>query len=343
MPSQRAVTLAQVQASNAGIDGDTYPRTAVFVGGTSGIGEAVLHELSLAGKSKWPARIYVVGREESADRVNESLDLLRAQCPGVDLIWTPGDVSLLSEVTRICAEFKDKEKSLDLLFLSAGYCALGGREDTKEGLPVSHSLGYYSRILFIQHLLPLLKASTRGRVVAVLGAGMETANIDLDDLNLDKPGSFTGFGIQNHTVTMLTMTLEQLAEENRDVTFIHAYPGLVNTGNLQRGWRGRWILQILMNIVVAPFFLFWAFTIEESRQRMLYIATSAKYGGRGVPQDDGVLPGLTTRGEETGGLFMVGHMCATMADEKLLTTLRRDAKERIWAKTVEVLGPYPPA
>ncbi len=138
MPVQPPVTRQQVQASNARIDAESYPRTAVFVGGTSGIGEAALQELSLVGKSKWAARIYVIGRQESASRVNESLDRLRAQNPDVDLIWTVGDVSLLAEVKRICTELKEKEKSLDLLFLSAGYAPFGGREgefSLYEGFP----------------------------------------------------------------------------------------------------------------------------------------------------------------------------------------------------------------
>jgi hypothetical protein len=74
------------------------------------------------------ARIYVVGRKESAERVNESLDRLRAQYPTVDLIWTPGEVSSLSDVARICAGLKEKEKSLDVLWLSTGYAPFGGRE-----------------------------------------------------------------------------------------------------------------------------------------------------------------------------------------------------------------------
>jgi hypothetical protein len=213
--------------------------------------------------------------------------------------------------------------------------------DTKEGLPVSLALGYYSRILFMQHLLPLLKVSpNRGRVVSVGGAGMETTHIKVDDLNLEKPGNFSGYRCQLHTVTMLTMGMEQLAENNKEVTFIHLSPGLVNTGNLNRGWRDRWILQILANVVLAPFFLLMGYSIEESGERSLYVMTSAKYGGGGVPLRDPVVPNLTTRGEETGGLFLVDRHWATVANEKALVELRKGIKERIWTKTGEVLGPY---
>lgn len=334
MPAQPPVTVSQVRMSNERIDASSCPRTAVFVGATSGIGQAALKELVLATRKEGcAARIYIVGRTESAVRVHESLDRLLVQNPDVHFVWVAGDVSLLAEVRRICGEIRNREDSLDLLFLSAGYAPLGGREETEEGLIISQSLGHYSRILFIQHLLPLLKASpTQGRVVSILGAGFETTRIDLDDLNLEKPGSFGRYKCLAHTITMLTAAMEQLAEANADVSFIHAHPGLVNTGNLNRGWRGRWILQALANVVLAPAFLLVAMGIKESAQRTLYLITSAKYGGHGVPLGESVPPGLTTRGKETGGLFLVDQRGATVANEKVMGALRKEAKGRIWAK-----------
>jgi len=169
---------------------------------------------------------------------------------------------------------------------------------------------------------------------------MESANIDLDDLNLEKPNNWGGFKIQLHTITMMTMGMERLAEENGDVTFIHASPGLVNTGNLNRGWRDRWILQALANIVLAPVFLLFAMSLEESSERMVYLITGARYGGRGVELGDGVVPGVTTRGEEKGGLFLVDWKEGAVLNEGVLAKLRGEAQERIWDKTMEVVGGY---
>ncbi len=231
--------------------------------------------------------------------------------------------------------------TMHVALLFRNLCTKDDGEETKEGLVVSQSLGHYSKILFIQYLLPLLKASTsQGRVVAVLAGGMERTNIDVDDLNLEKPGNFGGFKSHIHTITMLSMAMEQLAEDNKDVTFIHANPGAVNTGNLNRGWRDRWLLQLFANIVLAPVFLLVGFSIEESRQRMLYLMTSAKYGGHGVPLQEPVPPGLTSRGEETGSIFLVNNRCTTVANEKVLIELRKETKGRIWAKTTELLQPF---
>lgn len=213
---------------------------------------------------------------------------------------------------------------------------------TSEGLVISQSLCYYSRFLFIQHLLPLLNASPekRGRVVSVVSAGNEKANIDLDDLDVEKPGTWGWMKSQIHSITMMTMSMERLAEENKGVTFLHANPGLVKTGNLNRGWLDRWILQALANVVLAPVFLLFAFSIEESGKRMVYMITSGKYGGRGVGLAEGVVPGVTTRGEEKGGLFLVNWKGATLQNENALAKLRGEGQGRIWDKTMEVVGGY---
>lgn len=55
------------------------------------------------------------------------LDELRASNPTADLIYVPGEVSLLAEVKRISLDIKSREPTIDLLFLSAGYAPLGGR------------------------------------------------------------------------------------------------------------------------------------------------------------------------------------------------------------------------
>lgn len=131
MSAQSNISLEQVRESNSRIDASTYPKTAVFIGGTAGIGEAAIQELanvSSKNNIQIPSRIYVVGRQQSAERANKALDILRAGNPKVDIVWVTGDVSLLAEVKRVCLEIKSRETSLDLLFLSTGYSPFGGRE-----------------------------------------------------------------------------------------------------------------------------------------------------------------------------------------------------------------------
>jgi NAD(P)-dependent dehydrogenase (short-subunit alcohol dehydrogenase family) len=109
------------------LDSSSLPRVAVFVGATSGIGRAALAELVRAAVNHGSLRIYVVGRKESAATTQPFLDSLSTLNATADIIWLEADVSLLSEVARICRDISHREKSLDLLYHSAGYVPFGGR------------------------------------------------------------------------------------------------------------------------------------------------------------------------------------------------------------------------
>jgi hypothetical protein len=84
-------------------------------------------------------------------------------------------------------------------------------------------------MLFILHLLPILGEAEAPKVISVLAGGLERAAIDLDDLDLKKPGNFGSIKAQMQYGTMNTTTLEKLANDNPNVTFIHSWPGLVST------------------------------------------------------------------------------------------------------------------
>jgi len=208
-------------------------------------------------------------------------------------------------------------------------------------LDVSHSLGFYSRICFVENLLPLLRASGNARVISVLSGGIESEHgLDINDLNLEQPGAFGAVATQRHMGIMGTLTLERLAEtkENQSIVFIHSYPGIVRTGNLFRGWKegswGPWMAAIFLD----PILMLLAYSFKESAERHLYQVMSGTFGGRG-PTLPGII-GRTTRGEHTGGLFLVNPKCDTVMNEKELANLRVTAREAVWAKTHQIIGPY---
>jgi NADP-dependent 3-hydroxy acid dehydrogenase YdfG len=110
------VSLSEVQSSNSLISSTFSPGlVAVFVGGTSGIGEITLKKF--AQHTKQP-RAYLIGRsQDAANRIVEECKKLN---PGGEYTFIKGDVSLLRVVDDLCKEIKAKEKVLNLLFLSAG-------------------------------------------------------------------------------------------------------------------------------------------------------------------------------------------------------------------------------
>ncbi|KAF4629018.1 hypothetical protein G7Y89_g9125 [Cudoniella acicularis] len=329
------VSYKEIQASNALINDATAPRVAVFVGGTSGIGKLTVRALAATGAS---VRIYLVGRKSSEERMHAFIQELHAINPKAEVIWTEGEVALLAETKRVCEAIKSKESRVDLLFLTAGYAPFGIRRETAEGLEITQSLEYYSRMLFVLHLLPLLGKAEAPKVVSVLAGGMEWATIDLDDLDLKKPGNFGVVNARKHYAAMNTTTLEKLANDNPNVTFIHSCPGWVNTGNVRRGLDPNSIMGWFVWLILEPLIGLFSFSDEESGQRHLFQSTNAAFGGRGVLWKG--KPGINSLEKPADGLFLVNYKCDCTPNAKVISLLREKALGKIWDHTQEVLRPY---
>ena len=329
------VSSKEIRASNALINDATAPRVAVFAGGTSGIGKFTILALVSTGAS---VRIYLIGRKSAEERSRVFIEELHAINPKAEVLWTEGEVSLLTEVKRVCEVIKERESRVDLLFLSAGYAPFAGRKETAEGVEVAQSLEYYSRMLFILHLLPLLHDSESPRVISVLAGGLERGTLDLDDLDLQKPGNFGGPKAHMQYVAMNTTTLDKLAADNPDITFIHSWPGWVNTGNIPKGLEPNSLTAWLVRLLFEPLMGLFSISDDDCGQRNLFQSTSAAFGGRGVPWTG--KPGRNSREEATGGVFLVNYKCECTPNVKTVTRLREGARDRVWEHTQGVLGPY---
>lgn len=110
------VSLSVIRSSNALIS-STFPPglVALFVGATSGIGEATLKKFA---QHTTRPRAYFIGRsQEAADRIVAECQALN---PDGLYIFRKADVSLIRVVDEVCEEIKAKERVINLLFLSCG-------------------------------------------------------------------------------------------------------------------------------------------------------------------------------------------------------------------------------
>jgi hypothetical protein len=100
--------------------------------------------------------------------------------------------------------------------------------DTKEGIDVTMSLMYYSRMRAITKLLPLLlKSKLPATVVSVYAAGME-GKLYPDDLSLRDQKHYSYLQARSHMNYMHTLFMETLAEQNPGkLSLIHIFPDLV--------------------------------------------------------------------------------------------------------------------
>lgn len=109
--------------------------TAVFVGGTSGIGEYTMRALaSTVGTSGRGLRAYIIGRNQrAADTI--IADCLKISPTGDFRFVKANDLSLLQDVDRVCREITSMEALaadggkpyIDLLVLSQAWFAFGGK------------------------------------------------------------------------------------------------------------------------------------------------------------------------------------------------------------------------
>jgi hypothetical protein len=182
---------------------------------------------------------------------------------------------------------------------------------------------YYSRLRFTTNLLPLIKKAPSLRRIVTVGGGTLEGPIDPTDFPALRVPLLK---IRGHLTTLITLGLEAIAETAPEVSFVHDYPGTVNTPLMThaKGLHG-----VLVRTYVGLFGRWVCVPIEESGERHLYLATSSRYrpangNESGIQLGDGVEVAMGTTGEVGSGVYSVGWDCesASPAVRELLTGLR---------------------
>lgn len=331
------VNLSDVRSSNSALAATNPEFVAVFVGATSGIGAATAKQLATAVKKP---TIHLVGRNPAAG--SRILEELKTANPNGTFNFIQADVSLLKNVDDVSGVIKSKESTLDLLFLTTGHLAMS-KQETAEGLETNHALRYYSRMRFVENLLPLLSASkTPGRVVTVLAAGQEGK---LDETNLDLQKKWTFMSAASYAASMNSLAVEHLAKTHPSVSFVHIFPGVVRTP-LMNNTVGS-IFGPVLTFLSRPM----SMSEKESGERNLFVATSAAYPPAspadpskiGVPLPSGVQTGVASTGQVGGGSYLLNYDGADATPKKLMNEFReQDFASKVWDHTLttfkKVLG-----
>ncbi|KAJ8064334.1 hypothetical protein OCU04_006678 [Sclerotinia nivalis] len=246
---------------------------AVFAGATSGIGMGTLKAFV---KYANAPKAYIIGRSKLA--AGPLVNGLRLSNPSATLCFLEGEISLIREVDRLCDEVKRKEEKVDFALLSAGCLSFDGQIESSEGIDIPHSLRYYSRLRFAYDLLPLLQAAPNPRVISILAGGREKS-IDLNDLEVKQ--NFSTIKAAGNGTTQTTLAFEELAKSNPRISFIHKYPGFVDTGavgRLMSSTTGIYAIPAtFFRLMILPVLNLFAMSVEEASERGLFLATSARY------------------------------------------------------------------
>ncbi|ETW74971.1 hypothetical protein HETIRDRAFT_67962 [Heterobasidion irregulare TC 32-1] len=188
---------------------------AVFVGGTSGIGQGMAEAFNR--HTKGDAHIVLVGRNRAAaETIISNMKSVAGESSTGSYEFVPCDVSLISNVKRSAADIVAKHPKVDFLLITAGVLA-AARTLTAEGLDKASAVHYYGRWAFIHELLPALRAARRAdadaKVISVFSAGRGYSAHD--------PATYND------------LMCEEYALRNPGIVFAHAFPGGVRTNLLK--------------------------------------------------------------------------------------------------------------
>jgi NAD(P)-dependent dehydrogenase (short-subunit alcohol dehydrogenase family) len=140
-------SLAEIRASNSAFTHSSHP-VAVFVGGTSGIGEGMARVF--AEHTKGDSDVIIVGRNRaSAENIFSILPLPTSTSTSDSDKSTPArefvqcDVTSMTNVQEATRSILTKYPKINYLVMSPGTMTLAGRDETGEGIDKKLAVHYY--------------------------------------------------------------------------------------------------------------------------------------------------------------------------------------------------------
>ncbi|KAF7329373.1 hypothetical protein MKEN_00198900 [Mycena kentingensis (nom. inval.)] len=284
--------LTTIRAFNASWR-PTYTPVAVFVGGTSGIGQGIVQ--AFAKRTNGNAHIILVGRNAAAaERILGSLEKPSA-APMPTREFMHCDLTLVANAKRTTAAIRARFPggAVNFVFLTAGAVSLKASEITPEGVEYQVAQLYYSKWAFIDGLLPALRAAREAgqdaRVAAVHTAGRGTP-VDVADLGLKKTlaGGMRGMGkVFGQVASYQDLMAEGFAaHDTTGITFTHAFPGSVSTPLMANSPSAALRVMRHLRWVIMPLSMLRAKSIDDVGDCQLYgllhaPAGASRYGGDG--------------------------------------------------------------
>ena len=154
-------------------------KTILITGGNSGIGYYAALALAKVG-----ADVVIAGR--SAERIDYAVRDIRAE--GIEGKIEAGivDLASLKSVQEYADQFRTKYSRLDVLINNAGIM-MPPAGTTEDGLESQFGVNFIGHFALTGRLYDLLKSTSGSRVVTLSSIAHRGAEIDFDNLRLEKP------------------------------------------------------------------------------------------------------------------------------------------------------------
>lgn len=313
------MSLAAARAANAAaLSSSSHIPVAIFLGGTSGIGQGTAE--AFARHTQGNAHIIICGRNRTA--AETIIETFPKPNKG-KYEFVQCDATLMKNVQTTTSALLSSLPKLNYLVMTSGFMTLKGRDETTEGIDKKLAVHYYARWKFAHDLMPLLRkakdAGEDAKVLSVLGAGYGGA-IDLDDLGLKKGYSVGNAALAAPTYNDLMIEvsyfytfpprfsnkcIQSFSEAHPDMAFTHTSPGIVLSSLVKFD---HWALKPLLSLIKGLLYPF-SYSIHDSGEQQLHNLLAGENG--------------SFRRGPKGGL----------ATSRLYST--EEARKRLWEHTVE--------
>jgi len=195
----------------------TSERIVLVTGATGGIGLATAHGIARHG-----ATVVIVGRDLA--RTRAAVEQIKTESGNPRVDYLVADLSVLSEIRRVAAEFQERYSQLHVLVNNVGAIFINGQV-SPEGVEMTLALNHLGPYLLTRSLYNLLKASTPSRIVNVSSLAHLGARIDTSNLQ------FSGWkGYKRSKLANILFTYELARRsEGTGITVNALSPGLVRS------------------------------------------------------------------------------------------------------------------
>lgn len=176
---------------------------------------------------------------------------------------------------------------------------------------------YYSRMRFVENLMPTLEAAVSPRVISILAGGKE---IMIEEDNLDLSKKFSLSEANGYPASMTSLAFEVLASQHPSVSFLHVFPGLVSTPLMKKSMGS--VLGTILGFLTMPM----SFSAKESGEWQTWLSTSPNF----VPKNSGQ------------GAYILNHDGKDSTNQSLMAQLReKGLPEIVWKHTQDIFARIP--
>lgn len=214
-------------------------RTAI-VTGPGGLGFETALALARAG-----ATVTLAGRSSSKGAL--SVTQIRERVPHARVSFEALDLASLDSLADFGDRLRKSHGSLDLLINNAGVMTPPQRRVTADGFELQFGTNYLGHFALTAHLLPLLCAGTRPRVVNVSSLAARNGAIDLTDLQSERSYKpMVAYAQSKLACLMFAFELQKQSDAaGWGIESLASHPGISRTDLLPNG-TGPWSAAAMM-------------------------------------------------------------------------------------------------